>query len=150
MLTLLSQRDLRWASVKLGNSSLTMGRFGCTTTCLSMLTSYFGGFVFPDAIAKNGGNYTKDGLVVWQSLSFKDMQFVKRLQMFSSLDVDASIKGPDTAVILNVNDGTHWVVAIRKMPWGDYLCADPWTGGYCLVKQRYHNIVGSSHFKRKI
>ncbi len=61
----LSQRNLLWASEHLGSSSLTMGRFGCTTTCLSMLSDYFRGYISPIQIAHNANNYTKDGLVVW-------------------------------------------------------------------------------------
>ena len=37
----LSQRDPQWGDLKLGESNLTINRWGCTTTALSMLSDYF-------------------------------------------------------------------------------------------------------------
>jgi hypothetical protein len=150
MMLHLSQRDSRWSQVKLGASSLTVGRYGCTTTCISMLTSLFNCTVLPGEIAHNAANYTKDGLVIWQALSFKKVAFEKRLYGFQPNEIDESIKHPKKAVILQVNDGAHWVVAIRKAYFGnDYIVLDPWTGKKVGARAAYKNITGSAHFIAK-
>ena len=144
-----SQRDPRWALVKIGDSQLTLGKFGCTTTCLSMLSDYFGCFKSPDMIALHHEWYTPDGLIVWGALKFPNMQFVKRTSAYVDQEIQESINDPKRAVMLNVNGGTHWVVAIRKaLLSNDYVCVDPWTGKRCLAKRDYHNIVGSAHFEK--
>jgi hypothetical protein len=74
----LSQYDPSWGFVKLGQSPLTLAKFGCTTTSMSMLTDYFGGYVDPPTIAHNVANYTKDGLVIWEKLKFPTMKFDAR------------------------------------------------------------------------
>ncbi len=149
MITLLCQRDPRWAQVNLGASTLTVGRYGCTTTSMSMLTSYFGTIIFPDAIAKIITNYTPDGLVLWQNLSFPQMKFEKRLTERNDVEILKSLQDPNRAVILNVSHGSHWIVAIRKTLFGgDFVCADPWTGKKCNAVGSYQNIVGSAHFVR--
>ena len=116
---ILSQRDPAWAADKLGASTLTIGRFGCTTTCISMLSDYFGCYKSPLEIAHNASNYTPDGLVVWSRLMFARMQFVRRDRTFDAAAIADSIKDPNKAVMLEVNNGQHWVVAIRKTLFGN-------------------------------
>ena len=146
---ILSQRDPAWAADKLGASTLTIGRFGCTTTCISMLSDYFGCYKSPLEIAHNASNYTPDGLVVWSRLMFARMQFVRRDRTFDAAAIADSIKDPNKAVMLEVNNGQHWVVAIRKTLFGnDYFVADPWTGKKVGAKAAYHNITGAAYFKR--
>lgn len=146
----LSQRDRRWAAQKMGASPLTVGRMGCTTTCVSMLSDYFKCYLSPKQIASVVKNYTKDGLILWWNLAFDKMQFVQRIRGFNKKAIDASLLHPDTAVILEVNYGAHWVVALRKSPDGkDYLVLDPWDGKKRWAKKAFANISGSAHFKRK-
>lgn len=145
----LSQRDPRWAATKLGGSALTVGRFGCTTTCLSMLSDYFGHWLDPASIAEHRDWYTKGGLVIWGKLAMPGMQHVGRLRYRSDTSIMRSLKNPNLAVMLEVNYGAHWVVAVRKTFFGtDYLCIDPWTGKVCTAVGDYKNITGSAHFQR--
>ena len=145
----LSQRDQQWASQKLGSSNLTVGRFGCTTTCISMLSSYFNCFLSPGQIASRKEFYTKEGLIDWPKLSFSRMVFTERPRVRDDLKIMESVRSPDKGVLLNVNDGAHWVLAIRKTLFGnDYVVWDPWTGKKTTACGSYHNIVGSAHFKR--
>ena len=146
----LSQRDQRWSQVKLGQSSLTVGRYGCTTTCISMLSDYFGCLVYPDAIAKNVYNYTKDGLVIWEALKFAKMRFAQRVQGRPSDSlIQACLKDPDKAIILQVDNGQHWVVALSKNFFGnDYTVLDPWTGKKCNAMSVYKNITNAAIFQR--
>lgn len=148
----LSQRDPRWSSVRLGASQLTVGRYGCTTTCISMLSDYFGGFVRPDEIAKRAENYTKDGLVLWTKLELRKMRFEWREYQRNDAKIREALKDPNRAVILQVDDGAHWVVALRRTMLGlgnDYVCLDPWTGKKCDVLKTYRNITGAAFFNRK-
>lgn len=147
---ILSQRDLQWASEKLGASSLTIGRFGCTTTCISMLSDYFGGYMSPLGIAMHKDWYTGDGLILWRNLDLPTMKFKSRLSVRNDAAINYALKDPNMAVILEVNNGSHWVVAIKKSFFGDsYIVADPWNGDRCDVISRYHNITGCAIFERK-
>jgi hypothetical protein len=146
----LSQRDPAWAEDKLGVSTLTVGRYGCTTTCISMLSDYFGSYKTPKELAHNAYNYTPTGLVLWTHLAFDKMKFVWREYFEDTKRIDAAIKDPKQAVILQVNHGQHWVVALRKTWYGnDYLVLDPWDGSKCFAKKKYHNISGAAFFSSK-
>lgn len=146
----LSQRDERWGAVKLGASSLDVYHYGCTTTCISMLSDYFGSLAYPDAIAKVISNYTPEGLILWTKLQFIKMSFAWREYGRNDQLIKESLKDPNKAVILQVDDGKHWLVALRPTLLGnDYVCLDPWTGLKCNAIATYKNITGSAHFVRK-
>lgn len=145
------QRDSRWQDVKLGASNLTIHSAGCTTCSISMLSDYFGCLVYPDAIAKTVKNYTKDGLILWQNLSFSCFKFDWRDYKLNDAKIQEYLKDPNKAVILNVSNGKHWVAAKRKTLFGnDYVCADPWTGKDCTATKAYGNITGAAYFSRKV
>ena len=150
MLTLLSQRDPRWAQNKLGASSLTVGRYGCTTTAICMGLSAFGISITPDVIASNGASYTADGLILWGKLKLPKFKFVKRGYGRDDAAIRASLAAPDEFVILEVNH-SHWVLATGKTLFGnDYKIADPWFGDRSTAVGRYKAITGSAHFKKKL
>lgn len=146
----LSQYDPAWGAVKLGQSTLTMAKFGCTTTCMSMLTDYFEGYVSPPEIAHNAANYTPDGLVVWEKLKFPTMKFDSRERKLDKAKVALYLKDPNKAVILNVNNGAHWVVGLKKTLFGDsYVVLDPWGGVKVDANKKYRNVVGAAYFSKK-
>lgn len=145
----LSQNDKRWSHLKLGKSSLTMGGWGCTTTCISMLSDYFKCYVSPDLIAGNPTNYTPGGLIIWNALNFTKMRFKWRSYGRNDDLIKACLKDPNRSIMLEVNHGQHWVVAISKNLIGnDYTVLDPWTGKKCNVLATYHNITGAAEFVR--
>ena len=149
-MTILSQRNPNWASMRIGLSNLTIGRFGCTLTSLSMLSEYFNGFVAPPNIAKNGAWFTPDGLILWGKLNFPTMKFEKRLYSRDDAAITAALKDPNKGVLLEVADKSHWVLGLRKTLFGkDYVVADPWFGDTCNVLIRYKNITGAAVFARK-
>ena len=114
-----------------------------------MLSDYFGCVQSPIEITHNVNNYTKDGLIIWGNLHFKKMIFVKRAHLFNAAECELYMKEPNKAVLLEVNNGQHWVVGIRKTLFGnDYIVADPWTGRKVAAKKVYHNITGASFFAR--
>jgi hypothetical protein len=142
--------DMRWASQKLGASELTVGRFGCTTTAIAMLSDYFKCYKSPLEIASVKKNYTLDGLILWPRLAFANMRWAYREYGRNDAEITAALKDPKRAVILQVNDGQHWVVATSKVPFfNDYWCADPIDGKNRRVLSRYKNITGASYFERK-
>lgn len=147
---LLCQRDPKWAQVKLGVSNLTVGRYGCTTTCVSMLSDYFGTYIAPSTLAFQKNYYTVDGLLNWTALDLPGMQFISRDQGRDDAKILDSIRNHDKAVMLEVSNGSHWVVAIRKCWFSNsYIVADPWTGKTCDVIKVYKNITGAAYWVRK-
>ena len=146
---ILSQRDPKWSADKLGSSSLTLGRFGCTTTSVSMLTDYFGEWMTPKQMAHDVNWYTKDGLILWKNLHFKNMKFDRREYGRNDYDIQAALKDPDRAVILEGNNHSQWVTALRKTLIGkSYVVADPWLGTKVDVLKVYKNITGAAYFSR--
>jgi len=146
----LSQRDSRWSDKKLGESSLTVGRYGCTTTCISMLSDYFTCFKSPLELASNVANYTKEGLIIWSVLRFENMRFVLREYGRNDFNISHALKDPSSAVILQVDNGAHWVLAVRKSFLGnDYIIVDPWDGKKKKCLKTYNNITGAAYFEGK-
>lgn len=150
MLTIYSQRDPRWAQVKLGISNQTLGRSGCTTCSICTGLSAFGITFTPDLIASDKNAYTKDGLIIWDNLVLpKNWHRRSRIQGRNDNAIIASLKSPDEFVILQVANGSHWVLATGKtLLKNDYKIADSWYGDRATAIGRYKNITGSAHFSR--
>ena len=148
----LSQTDPHWANVTLGKTRFKISKYGCTTTCISMLSDYFQCYQPPDAIAKEYVQYNMDGEIFWDTLTLSHMMWEPglRLKQRDDKSIIVSLKDPNKAVILNVNNGAHWVTALSKDIFSnDYWCVDPYDGKKKLAAKTYRNIVGSSHFKAK-
>ena len=64
----LSQYDKRWANQRIGNSWLTVGRWGCALTSLCMSLNDFGIPMLPDVMAAKGHWFTNRGLVIWKNI----------------------------------------------------------------------------------
>lgn len=146
----LSQRDKRWSQLKLGASDLTIGRFGCTTVALTMGLRSFGIDIWPDYFAKYPRFYTTGGLIIWNNLVLPDgFRCEKRIASRNDAEIMASIKDPNKFVLLQVDNGQHWVLALSKTWFGnDYNVADPWFGDRRTACGTYKNITGSAHFIR--
>jgi len=117
-----------------------------------MLSDYYNAYISPAGLAVHILKYTKDGLIIWQSVdNIEHMKFEKRLYGQNDAEIMASLKDKKKAVILQVNNGQHWVVALRRSFWNkkDYIVIDPWTGKQCSALRVYHNITGSAHFIAK-
>ena len=145
----LSQRSPLWTNVKMGKSNLTIGEYGCTTTCISMLSDYFKCFVSPKDLAQGIQGYDANGLVIWEKLKLP-MKFEKRLHEYNPDEIAISLKDPKKAVILEFQlPGTkHWCVALSKVPLAanTYFIADPWTGSRKTSLAYKNAIVGSAHY----
>ena len=130
---------------------MTVGRWGCCVTSICMLSSYFGSYRSPGELADQMNLFLENGNLIWANLRFDKMQFQDRLRgsgMFA--EVDACLRDPDRAVILEVNGGAHWIAALKKAWWtNDYVCADPWGGRKVMARGVYKNITGAATFSRK-
>jgi hypothetical protein len=134
------QRDLRWSFVKLGKTNRTIGQVGCTTCTLSDASSYFGIEKRPDTLAHTL-DYTPDALIIWGSLPKVGLKLVKRFYASEPLStVLGALKDNKTTVSLNVDNGSHWVFALRYLGFGKYWVSDPWTNS----KKIYGGVVGGA------
>jgi hypothetical protein len=145
-MTSFSQRDPKWAEKGLGTSGLTMGRYGCTTTCISDLSTYFGKAYDPGQVC-DYIKYTSQGLVIWGSCKFDGYKFERREYGRNDRNILAALKDPNKAVILQVQ-GYHWVVATGKTFFGAYTIADPWFGDRSNVNRYANQITGAAYFTR--
>lgn len=114
-----------------------------------MLSDYFGKPITPDWIASHNDWFTPAGLVNWQKFAIPGMAFAGRGQGRDDQLIQACLKDPNRAIMLEVNNGSHWVVALSKTFFGnDYNIADPWDGTKTAAIKKYHNITGAAHWKR--
>ncbi len=106
----LRQTDSRWKDKKLGNSRATIGGYGCTLTCLSMLHSFeTQATVTPDVMASKYLKFNGSGCVVWQSV--KDLGYtVKSYKKVNLAGLYELLK--DGPVIIGGKNSktTHWVI----------------------------------------
>lgn len=127
----LSQRDKKWSETLLGTSkTATIGGFGCTITCLAMISG-----LTPDEVnarLRRVGGFSQDTLIIWSKINeaIPWVKFVERVRTYDNdkvsqvisingfclveVDFDGKIESP--------NDH-HWVLYL-----GDQRMNDPWTG----------------------
>ena len=145
-MTVLSQRDPRWAKQQLGISNTTIGGFGCTITSIAMLIG-----TTPDVVnreLKRVGGYANGNLVIWSKVpvAFPQLIFIKRVNYYNNDDVKANLPclvevdfdgSPNTF-------GNHWIVFI-----GNQRLLDPWTG-QDRPTSTYPILKGYAIYKKKI
>jgi ABC-type bacteriocin/lantibiotic exporter with double-glycine peptidase domain len=149
---ILSQLDPEWSGNFIGASTSRIGRWGCTITSISMISDYFNDYKSPAELAGDAHNFVND-LVHWRNIStkFKNFKFVKRAYgTTSSLlpEIKEALKDPRRAVLVEVDNRTHWVVAYSlKRFSGRLAVADPLGGKIVDVLRKYHNITGAAFFE---
>lgn len=129
MTTIYSQRDTKWKDIKLGTSDVTIGNFGCTLTCFSMMVGKT-----PDTVNKlfiDNGVYASGNLIIWSNVheALPELTLVERGWTYDNNKVKAWLdKG--CPVIVEVDAApigsprtSHFVLYI-----GNQVLADPWTG----------------------
>lgn len=139
----LSQRDARWKDIKIGNSSSTIGAYGCTITAIAMLAGTTPDVV--NAFLTAVGGFSVDR-IIWSKLNetklgltFPDMG---RQYVYNDVAVREAIEKNGGCLVEVDYDGVvatpsdrHWVLYI-----GNHQLIDPWTGtikptsSYPLVK----------------
>jgi hypothetical protein len=118
-----------------------------------MLSDYFGNLKTPKELALNKDNYTGGGLILWSNLNkiFKGMRFVWRDYKEDKARIAEACKNPRRAVILTVDNDSHWVVAVRPTYFGnDYIIIDPWDGKKKTLKSAYKRVSGAAFFEKVI
>lgn len=145
---LYSQRDSRWAQKLVGASGLPLGRIGCTITDIAVLSTYFGDNLLPNQVCDKL-KFTPNGLILWASCKFPHFKFQTREYGRNDLNIKAALKDPDRAVILQVANGSHWVVATSiKTANSVYNIADPWDGSRADMTRYKNSITGAAYFQR--
>jgi len=125
-MNLLSQRDNRWGSILLGNSTLKISSAGCVITCLAMMAD-----TTPDIVnqkLQEVGGY-QGALIVWKKIdeALPRLNFIKRAYSYSN-DIVAKAVQDYGACLVEVNGqkiggDKHWVLYI-----GNQQIIDPWYG----------------------
>lgn len=144
----MSQRDSRWGHINIGSTPYKLYRYGCTITCLSMLSYWYGDWQRPDWIAKNL-KYTNTGKVYWASMNDKlPMRFVYRYYRRDDNKIREILYSEDRACLLEVQDKSHWVVVIGYSKSKGFRIADPIDAEIVWLNRRYKNITGFAEVTR--
>lgn len=147
---ILSQRNSKWSFVNIGQSSKTIGNFGCLITVLSMFSSWYGKFLDPAFLAKHL-KFTASGLLIWKSITDSELpfKFVYRYYKRDDAKIKQILKSKDGACALQVNKGKHWVALIGYSRIHGYKIADPFYGDIIYLNKRYPDITGYAEVTRK-
>lgn len=141
--TVYSQRDPKWAAVRMGTSIGTIGSVGCLITSIASMLTDAGKTYTPDTLnswlVQNGG-YVSGNLFVYASVDKLGMtQFKTRIDCPTTAapisQLDAEIAASNF-VLVKVNNGLppdyHWVRYI-----GEGKMIDPWYGDIATITPRY-------------
>jgi len=132
--TPLSQRDPKWANIKLGFGTGTIGQYGCTITAITMLLNSKGANLNPSQVndkMKDTGAFGGDpaNLVWWAKLpkAFPQITSVYKYYSYDNDIVKGLIKqGYPVVVCVDgspIGSSQHWVLYV-----GDQTLLDPWDG----------------------
>jgi len=102
------QTDSRWSNVKLGSSSDTIGKSGCTTTCLAMTESFRTGTQINPAVMASKLSYSSSGMLYWPSNY--NTQLVTESNWLSAIYTALSQSKPAIFGAKKSNGSQHWVV----------------------------------------
>jgi len=137
----LYQNDEKWQNVRLGNSAITIGKWGCLLTSATMMLNGIGHKETPETVnekMKQVGGF--DGALfipsflpyIWPNCGWRDMQDCKNYPA-PIADIDAAIQA-GKPVILQVDWSkeadvqTHFVL-VKEKKGDDYVIYDPFKYG---------------------
>lgn len=169
-ISLYTQNDKRWTSVRIGNSSSTIGRssacpeggYGCTLTSIAMIEKYFqkNSSITPKTVAQSKNDFNGD-LVNWKGT------YSKHYKADSSTSLEkiyAQIKSGKPVIVgvskNNSNYAFHWVVVYgyenvklnkSKKPvnlkMSNFLIRDPGWGNGRKKLSYYKKVVKAAYRK---
>jgi len=88
-------------------------------------------------------------LVLWATCKFPRFHFERREYIRNDINIKAALADPNGAVMLQVANRSHWVVATG---WDDinkvFKIADPWLGDRSDMRRYKNSITGAAYFKR--
>ncbi len=137
-----SQRDPRWANVRLGKSNYTMGSAGCAVTAAAMVAATVAPDTTPgtlvEALNANNG-FTSGGLLYWSKITdvIPALRFV-RYDLWRTIPAEIILLQAALSVCPQVIQvdfhpqtsglDSHFVTALRMTDDDDVEIIDPWTG----------------------
>jgi len=128
---LFCQNDSRWKFLKIPQTNLTIGKYGCCICDLAMLSVFVGKKENPATLLPKLSFY--HGLIYWQSLTsfYQDIKFLKRKNNPSLGDINDSLK-KGNPVIVKVNISKlpfrfieHWIILWQPVSTRDFIVGDP-------------------------
>lgn len=141
----LSQIDPAWSATTIGNTPYTLGKWGCTITCLSMLSSVTGVWWTPKGIAGQPW-FDSEGRILWKKIDLPHIKFVERFYGRDDKKIQNAINDPHKAVILQVRN-FHWTVALRKsLMLNTYIIVDSFSGARTTTRLYKNDITGGAIF----
>ena len=136
----LYQNDEKWKNTKLGNSSETIGGWGCLLTSVTMMLNGIGYNETPETVnqkMKSAGGFQGAFFIpsvlpyVWPNCSYRDMQPCEGSVPVSQIDAAVAAGKP---VVLQVDWNqqagiqTHFVL-VKEKKGNDYVIYDPYKYG---------------------
>lgn len=103
------QTDERWKNVRLGSSSATIGKSGCTTTCVAMVDSFTLGKTITPKDSAQTLSYSSSGMLYWPS-AYKTKQVSSKSEAYFEI-YSLLKKGKPVIFAAKKESGSqHWVV----------------------------------------
>jgi hypothetical protein len=106
------QTDERWSDLTLGESSYTIGKVGCTTTCFAMCESYLTGTEITPADMSEMLTYTNDGNLYWPEEYYEDYTTDYLAEIYMKLHQGI----PVLIGSRRKSGGQHWVLVTGYDP----------------------------------
>lgn len=133
------QCDSRWGSERLGTSTNTICKVGSLISSVSMALAGIGKSYNPSSLntwLKGNGGYINGDRFVWGAVNSLGLSYVGKI---ANANIQSSLNAGDI-VILNVLNGTHWVLA-TSMSGSTISVNDP---GYSTVSYTLSEIVAGN------
>ncbi|MDO8497070.1 MAG: hypothetical protein Q7S61_00805 [bacterium] len=146
-----SQRDVRWASQTIGNSSDNILNVGCLLTSIVMVLKKNGVDINPSAIASNSNYFSLNTAFMKFRTSFNPWPGGLNNSQISIADVDNELN-QGHYVIAGINYGPcrgnsdHFVVLTKK-DGNDYIMHDPLYGPDIKFSSHYSQVCWAETFK---
>ena len=137
----LYQNDEKWQNVKLGNSSITIGKWGCLLTSVTMMLNGIGHKETPESVnekMKRVGGFDGPLFIpsylpyVWANCGWRAMQDCKSYPA-PIADIDAALNAGKPVILQvdwskEVDVQTHFVL-VKEKKGNDYVIYDPYKYG---------------------
>lgn len=154
-----SLKQTNYPTVMVGDSGKSLAQIGCVTTCLSALSEWYASKFFsdrnkstmPEKLVKQL-KYTKDGLLLWKSIDDSNLPFKFVYRYYSRNDylIKSILRSSLGSCMLQVNNGSHWVVLVGDSKLMGYKIYDPLYGDIVWLRSRYGGgIQGFVSFVKK-
>ena len=151
-----AQDDPRWADVRIGPSTDTMGDEGCAVTSAAMVAAFYGIKTDPqqlNAFLTRTGGFTDDGLIHWSRVPAIAPDHLELAYnggpSYELIDSNLLAGNPVIVLFPLPHGGYHFVVIVGKEGW-DYLIRDPAASPFHRaypLRKRTDRIAGLCFFR---